>query len=295
MENLIGNTPLTLLETLSTAKARIYAKLEGNNPGGSVKDRPAWSMIQHALRTGLLQPDGQSRIIEPTSGNTGIALAMIAAKLQIPITLVMPENATPERVKAMRAYGADVILTPAEKTIEYSRLYAEQLAQQNNWYMPNQFANPQNPLYHYQTTGPEIWRDTRGKITHFVSAMGTTGTITGVGRYLKAQNPHIQVIGAQPDDNGGIPGIRKWSPDFVPAIFDPSVVDQTITVSRDEAIDMARHLARREGLLCGMSGGGAVKVAQKLLQTLPPSHPPALIVCIIPDRGDRYLSSDLFD
>jgi|GEM_PF-6804054 len=226
MENLIGNTPITLLETLSTDHAHLYAKLEGNNPGGSVKDRPAWSMIRHALRTGQLQADGQSRIIEPTSGNTGIALAMIAAKLNIPITLVMPENATPERVKTMRAYGADVILTPAEKTIEYSRLYAEQLAQQHQWFMPNQFANPQNPLYHYQTTGPEIWRNTHGQITHFVSAMGTTGTITGVGRYLKSLNPNIQIIGVQPDDKGGIPGIRKWSPQFMPAIYDPTVVDQ---------------------------------------------------------------------
>ncbi len=292
--HLIGNTPLLPLETLSDDKARLLVKLEGQNPGGSVKDRAAWGMIRNALAKGILVEGGKTRIVEATSGNTGIALAMIAAQKNIPITLFMPESATAERVKTMRAYGAEVILTPAEKTIEYSRTLAEEAARENHWFLINQFANPNNPLFHYQTTGPEIWRDTHAKITHFVSAMGTTGTITGTGRYLKQQNPDIQIIGAQPDEKGGIPGIRKWSPEFMPAIFDPSVVDQKITVTKEEAVEMTRYLARKEGIFCGMSGGGAVVAARKLMQSLPEKNTPALLLCILPDRGDRYLSSDLF-
>ncbi len=294
MVRLIGNTPILPVETLSGKKARLWVKLEGQNPGGSVKDRAAWGMIRNALKQGIISEGGSKRILEATSGNTGIALAMIAARKRIPITLFMPENATVERVKTMRAYGAEVVLTPAEKTIEYSRILAEETARENGDFLINQFANPNNPLFHFQTTGPEIWRDTRGAITHFVSAMGTTGTITGTGRYLKQQNPDIQIIGAQPDEKGGIPGIRKWSPEFMPAIFDPTVVDEKITVTKEEATEMARYLARKEGLFCGMSGGGAVAAAQKLIQKLPASAPPAFILCILPDRGERYLSSELF-
>ncbi len=294
MIRLIGNTPTLPLETLSNERARLLVKLEGQNPGGSVKDRAAWGMIRDALKQGIISEGGSKRILEATSGNTGIALAMIAARKRIPITLFMPENATVERVKTMRAYGAEVILTPAEKTIEYSRILAEETARENGDFLINQFANPNNPLFHFQTTGPEIWRDTRGAITHFVSAMGTTGTITGTGRYLKQQNPDIRIIGAQPDEKGGIPGIRKWSPEFMPAIFDPTVVDEKITVTKEEATEMARYLARKEGLFCGMSGGGAVAAARKLIQKLPATEKPALILCILPDRGERYLSSDIF-
>ncbi len=294
MIRLIGNTPTLPLETLSNERARLLVKLEGQNPGGSVKDRAAWGMIRDALKQGIISEGGSKRILEATSGNTGIALAMIAARKRIPITLFMPENATIERVKTMRAYGAEVVLTPAEKTIEYSRILAEETARENGDFLINQFANPNNPLFHFQTTGPEIWRDTRGAITHFVSAMGTTGTITGTGRYLKQQNPDIRIIGAQPDEKGGIPGIRKWSPEFMPAIFDPTVVDEKITVTQEEATEMARYLARKEGLFCGMSGGGAVAAARKLIQKLPATEKPALILCILPDRGERYLSSDIF-
>ena len=294
MIRLIGNTPTLPLETLSNERARLLVKLEGQNPGGSVKDRAAWGMIRDALKQGIISEGGSKRILEATSGNTGIALAMIAARKRIPITLFMPENATVERVKTMRAYGAEVILTPAEKTIEYSRILAEETARENGDFLINQFANPNNPLFHFQTTGPEIWRDTRGAITHFVSAMGTTGTITGTGRYLKQQNPDIRIIGAQPDEKGGIPGIRKWSPEFMPSIFDPTVVDEKITVTKEEATEMARYLARKEGLFCGMSGGGAVAAARKLIQKLPATEKPALILCILPDRGERYLSSDIF-
>ena len=294
MIRLIGNTPTLPLETLSNERARLLVKLEGQNPGGSVKDRAAWGMIRDALKQGIISEGGSKRILEATSGNTGIALAMIAARKRIPITLFMPENATVERVKTMRAYGAEVILTPAEKTIEYSRILAEETARENGDFLINQFANPNNPLFHFQTTGPEIWRDTRGAITHFVSAMGTTGTITGTGRYLKQQNPDIRIIGAQPDEKGGIPGIRKWSPEFMPAIFDPTVVDEKITVTKEEATEMARYLARKEGLFCGISGGGAVAAARKLIQKLPATEKPALILCILPDRGERYLSSDIF-
>ncbi len=291
-ETLIGNTPLLSLKTLSDKTAQLLVKLEGNNPGGSVKDRAAWSMIRAALQAGLIEAGGKKRIVEATSGNTGIALAMIAARLDIPITLFMPENATPERVKIMQAYGAEVVLTPAEKTIEYSRLQAEEMARSEGHLLVNQFGNPHNPDFHYHNTGPEIWRDTRGQITHFLSAMGTTGTITGCGRFLKEQNQNIQIIGVQPDEKGGIPGIRKWSPEFMPSIFDPSVIDQKITVSKEEAVDMSKYLARKEGVFCGLSGGGAVAAAKKLLKQLPqpPMEKPWLLVCILPDRGDRYLS-----
>ncbi len=291
-EALIGRTPLLALNSFSGRKARLLVKLEGNNPGGSVKDRAAWGMIRAALQAGLIKTGGKRRIVEATSGNTGIALAMIAARLNIPITLFMPENATPERVKIMQAYGAEVVLTPAKKTIEYSRMQAEEMARTEGHLLMNQFGNPHNPDFHYRTTGPEIWQDTRGKITHFLSAMGTTGTITGCGRFLKQQNKNIQIVGVQPDEQGGIPGIRKWSAAFVPTIFDPSVVDRKITVSREEAEVMSSYLARKEGVFCGLSGGGAVAAAKKLLMQLPepPAEKPWLLVCILPDRGDRYLS-----
>ncbi len=290
-EALVGKTPVFEIGSLSVPHARLLVKLEGNNPGGSVKDRAALGMIRGAIEQGLLKPGGKKRIIEATSGNTGIALAMIAARMNIPATLLMPEDATPERIKIMQAYGAEVVLTPAEKTIEHSRTLAEEMAKENGWLLINQFANPHNPDFHFRTTGPEIWHDTRGQITHFISAMGTTGTITGTGRYLKRQSNKIKIIGVQPDEAGGIPGIRKWSPEFLPEIFDPSVVDQKITVSKEEATDMARYLARREGLFCGISGGGAVAAAQKLMKTLDgQAEEPYLLLAILPDRGDRYLS-----
>lgn len=298
LEYLIGQTPLVEINARHIADIpytglRLLLKLEGQNPGGSVKDRAALGMIRGALEEGRLKANGKQRIVEATSGNTGIALAMIAARMDIPITLIMPENATPERVKTMQAYGAEIILTPAEKTIEYSREVAQKMAHENNWLLINQFDNPHNPQMHYHSTGPEIWKDTQGKITHFISAMGTTGTITGTGRYLKEQNPKIKIIGAQPDENGGIPGIRKWSTEWMPSIFDPKLVDEKITVSKEEALDMCNYLARREGIFCGTSSGGAVVAARKLMQKLPaPSkHQPYLILCILPDRGDRYLSS----
>ncbi len=245
--SLIGNTPLVDLSDLSDNPAvQIFGKLEGQNPGGSVKDRAALSMILGAWERGDL--DGKS-IVEATSGNTGIAMAMIAAKLHIPITLVMPENATPERIGTMRAYGAEVILTPAEKTIEYSRELAQRMEDSGEGYVQlNQFSNDDNWKAHYRTTGPEIWKDTDGEITHFVSSMGTTGTITGTGRYLREQSDSVQIIGVQPTDGSKIPGIRRWSPAFLPKIYDASVVHRKIDVSQDEAIKTMRILAREAGV-----------------------------------------------
>ncbi|NJC25414.1 cysteine synthase CysM [Neolewinella antarctica] len=287
--SLIGNTPLVDLSELQDNPAvKIYGKLEGQNPGGSVKDRAALSMILGARERGDL--DGGKAIVEATSGNTGIAMAMIAAKLHIPITLVMPENSTKERVQTMQAYGANVILTPAEKTIEYSRERAVEIAATGNFFLLNQFANDDNWKAHYRTTGPEIWRDTDGKVTHFVSSMGTTGTITGTGRYLHEQSADVRIVGVQPTDGSRIPGIRRWSPAFLPEIYDASVVDQKIDVSTDDAVTTMRRLAREAGVFAGMSSGGSTHAALKLAATLDEG----LIVCIICDRGDRYLSSGLY-
>jgi cysteine synthase B len=290
LEELIGNTPLIELEKIPTNKdVTIYCKLEGQNPGGSVKDRAALGMINGALERGDIKPG--DTLVEATSGNTGIALAMIAAIKGLQMKLLMPENATEERIKSMKAYGAEVILTPAEKTIEYSRELAEEMAEKHGYFQLNQFGNPDNYKMHEKTTGPEIWRDTDGKITHFVSAMGTTGTIMGVSRYLKSQNPDVQIIGTQPTEGSSIPGIRRWSPAFLPKIFEAYRVDRTIDVSQDEATEMARRMAKEEGIFAGMSSGGALTAALKLSEELDSG----VIVCITCDRGDRYLSSPLFD
>lgn len=287
--DLIGNTPLVELQNIPPNKnIGIYAKLESQNPGGSVKDRAAYNMIKSALDRGDIKEG--DRLVEATSGNTGIALSMIAQIMKLHMTLVMPENATQERIKAMKAYGAKVILTPAEKTIEYSRDLAEKMASQEDYYILNQFANPDNSRMHYLTTGPEIWKDTRGKISHFVSAMGTTGTIMGVSTYLKEQNPHITIIGTQPTDGSNIPGIRRWSPEFLPKIYEKDRVDQIIDVSEAEATAMTRRLAKEEGILAGMSSGGALHAALQLAATLDSG----IIVFIVCDQGDRYMSSDLF-
>lgn len=285
----IGNTPLVELTKMSPSKhVRIYAKLEGRNPGGSVKDRAAFGMITGAIERGELTKD--TVLIEPTSGNTGIALAMIAGIMDIPIELVMPESATRERVKTMEAYGAKVILTPGEKKMEGAIDYAHEKLAKGGYLMLNQFANSDNYLAHYRSTGPEIWKDTAGKITHFVSAMGTTGTIMGTSRYLKEQNSEVQIVGTQPTEGSDIPGIRRWPKEYLPKIFDPERVDHTIDVSREEATQTARRLAMEEGIFAGMSSGGAVAASLKLAETLTSG----LIVCIICDNGDRYLSSDLF-
>lgn len=288
--DLIGNTPLVEIRHLNPNPAvRIFAKLEGQNPGGSVKDRAALGMIKGALdRKEILPGD---RLVEATSGNTGIALAMIARQLGVHMTLIMPDNSTEERIKTMRAYGAEVILTPAARTIEYSRELAEEMAEQQGYRMLNQFANPDNYKMHYRTTGPEIWRDTEGKVTHFVSAMGTTGTIMGVSRYLKEQNPNITIVGTQPSEGSSIPGIRRWSPEFLPKIFEPKRVDRTVEVSTADATAMTRRLATEEGIFAGMSSGGALFAARKIAEEITEG----VIVHIVCDRGDRYLSSDLFD
>ncbi|MEM9918626.1 MAG: cysteine synthase CysM [Bacteroidota bacterium] len=288
--DLIGNTPLVQLSKIFNKPGiTVYGKLEGNNPGGSVKDRAAYGMIQGALDRGELQK-GQ-RLIEATSGNTGIALALIANQFGLDITLVMPDNATKERVQTMQAYGAEVLLTPAAKTIEYSREFAAEKVEKEGYFMLNQFGNDDNWGMHYKTTGPEIWRDTDHKVTHFVSSMGTTGTIMGVSRYLKEQRPEVQIVGVQPTDGSRIPGIRRWSPEFLPKIFQAERVDQIIDVSQEEARTMARRLAQEEAVFSGMSSGGAVTAATKLVEQL---EGEAVIVCIICDRGDRYLSSGLF-
>jgi cysteine synthase B len=290
LQDLIGNTPLVEIEQINPNKSvKIFGKLEGQNPGGSVKDRAAFNMILSALDRKEINIG--DRLVEATSGNTGIALAMVAGKLGISLTLIMPDGATPERVKTMKAYGAEVILTPAEQTIEYSRQLAEEMAATGDYHILNQFANPDNYKMHYKTTGPEIWRDTEGKITHFVSAMGTTGTIMGVSRYLKEQNPAVQIVGTQPTDGSRIPGIRRWSPEYLPKIYEPKRVDRIIDVSADEATQMTRRLASEEGILAGMSSGGAMTAALQVASEIDEG----VIVSIVCDRGDRYLSSDLFE
>jgi cysteine synthase B len=286
---LIGNTPLVELQHIPTNKnVPILGKLEGDNPGGSVKDRAAYGMIKGALDRGEIKRG--DKLVEATSGNTGIALAMIARVMGLNLTLIMPENSTRERVLAMEAYGAKVILTAKEKTIEYSRELAEKMAAEEGYYILNQFSNTDNYTAHYKTTGPEIWKDTNGTITHFVSAMGTTGTIMGVSRYMKEQNPNVQIIGTQPTDGSSIPGIRRWTPEFLPKIFDRERVDRIIDVSESEAREMTRRLAKEEGILAGMSSGGALTATLKIANEINSG----VIVFIICDRGDRYLSSDLF-
>ena len=289
LEQLIGNTPLVEWQHIPTnPKVKIFGKLEGNNPGGSVKDRAAYGMIKGALDRGDIQPG--DKLVEATSGNTGIALAMIAQLMGLDMTLIMPDNSTRERVLSMEAYGAKVILTPAAQTIEYSRTLAEEMATNEDYHLLNQFGNADNYGQHYRSTGPEIWKDTAGKVTHFVSAMGTTGTIMGVSRYLKEQNPDVQIVGTQPTDGSRIPGIRRWSPEFLPKIFERERVDRIVDVSQEEATAMTRRMAKEEGVLAGMSSGGALTAALKIASEIEEG----LIVHIVCDRGDRYLSSDLF-
>ncbi|TZF83889.1 cysteine synthase CysM [Pedobacter sp. BS3] len=284
--DVIGNTPLVELRKLSPKPSvKILAKLEGNNPGGSVKDRAALNMIKSAIARGDIKPG--TRLIEATSGNTGIALAMMARIYDLDIEIVLPANSTRERTLIMEAYGAKVTLLDG---IEACRDYAEEKAAEGGYYLLNQFANPDNYMAHYQTTGPEIWRDTKGTITHFVSAMGTTGTIMGCSMYLKEQNPGVQIVGCQPTEESSIPGIRRWPEEYLPKIFDSSRVDRVMDVSQAEATDVTRKLAKEEAIFAGMSSGGAASAAIKLAGELEQG----VIVFIVCDRGDRYLSSDLF-
>jgi cysteine synthase B len=293
IEDLVGNTPLVQLRRIPGEDAArrnnvILGKMEGNNPAGSVKDRPALSMIRHAEARGDIKPG--DTLIEATSGNTGIALAMAAAMRGYKMILVMPENLSLERRQSMAAYGAQIILTPKAGGMEYARDLAEQMQKEGKGLILDQFANPDNPRAHYETTGPEIWRDTEGKITHFVSAMGTTGTIMGVSQYLKEKNPAIQIVGAQPEEGSQIPGIRKWPEAYLPKIFDRSRVDQVENVSQAMAEQMARRMATEEGIFAGISAAGACEVALRLSRTTEN----ALIVFIVCDRGDRYLSTGVF-
>jgi cysteine synthase B len=289
LSELIGNTPLVELQHIPEKKTvKIYGKLEGNNPGGSVKDRAAFGMISEALLRGDIRKG--DKLVEATSGNTGIALAMIARLMGLEITLIMPDNSTRERVLAMEAYGAKVILTPAARTIEYSRELAEKMRDTEGYFMLDQFSNADNYGMHYKTTGPEIWRDTGGKITHFVSAMGTTGTIMGVSRFLKEKNPEIRIAGTQPTEGSCIPGIRRWSPEFLPRIFEASRVDLTLDVREEDARIYTKRMAKEEGILAGMSSGGALSAAMRIADEIDKG----VIVFIVCDRGDRYLSSDLF-
>jgi S-sulfo-L-cysteine synthase (O-acetyl-L-serine-dependent) len=288
--DLVGNTPLVELKKLNPNKnVTIYGKLEGNNPGGSVKDRAAYGMIKGALDRGEIK-EGMT-LIEATSGNTGIALAMIASLFNVPIELVMPEDATRERVLTMEAFGAKVILTPKAQSMEGAIDYANAQVAKGGYVMLNQFGNPDNPDMHYKTTGPEIWRDTDKKVTHFVSSMGTTGTIMGVSKFLKEANPDIQIVGCQPTDGSKIPGIRKWPEAYLPTIFDRSRIDRIIEIAEKDARVMAKKLAREEAIFSGMSSGGAAHAAIELAKELKEG----VIVFIVCDRGDRYLSSDLFD
>ncbi len=287
--DLVGNTPMVELRRINpNPKVRVFAKLEGNNPGGSVKDRPARSMILKAMERGTLKAG--MKLIEPTSGNTGIALAMIAAVSGFEMHLVMPESATAERVKTMRAYGAVVHLTPADLGMEGTIDYARAKVAQGGFMMLDQFSNPDNPAAHYETTGPEIWRDTDGQVTHFVSSMGTTGTIMGVSRFLKEKNPAIRIVGAQPTDGSCIPGIRRWPKEYLPTIYDKNRVDEILDVSQAQAEHWTRELSQKEGVFGGISSGGAVHCAMETAKRLQSG----LIVAIICDRGDRYLSGSVF-
>ena len=293
VEDFIGNTPLVFLQRIpgmENARSRnlLLAKLEGNNPAGSVKDRPAISMIRHAEARGRIKPG--DTLIEPTSGNTGIALAMAAAIRGYRLVLIMPEHLSAERRHTMRAFGAEIILTPQAGGMEAARDLAERMVREKKGTMLDQFANPDNPRVHYETTGPEIWRDTDGRLTHFVSSMGTTGTIMGCSRYFKEKNPKIQIIGCQPAEGSQIPGIRKWPEAYLPKIYERKRVDRVETVSQAEAEEMTRRLAREEGIFAGISSGGAMHVALRLSKEL--KH--AVIVTIICDRGDRYLSTGVF-
>ncbi|RZI65574.1 MAG: cysteine synthase CysM [Variovorax sp.] len=293
IEDAIGKTPLVALRRIDAAAndARgnvILGKLEGNNPAGSVKDRPALSMIKRAEERGEIKPG--DTLIEATSGNTGIALAMAAAIKGYRMVLIMPEDLSIERAQTMKAFGAELMLTPKSGGMEYARDLADQMVAQGKGRVLDQFANPDNPRIHYETTGPEIWDDTQGRITHFVSAMGTTGTITGVSRFLKEKNPAVQIVGAQPDDGSRIPGIRKWPEAYLPKIYEPSRVDQVVNVSQDNAEEMCRRLAREEGIFGGISAAGALCVALEIAKTVEN----ATIVFIVCDRGDRYLSTGVF-
>ena len=285
--DLVGNTPMVEIKKLSPNPAvRMFAKLEGNNPGGSVKDRPALNMIQSALERGDIQPG--TKLVEATIGNTGIALAMIARLFNLEIELVMPSSSTRERTLTMEAFGAKVTLL---ENIETCRDYAEEKGASGKYFLLNQFSNPDNYLAHYKTTGPEIWRDTDGGITHFVSSMGTTGTIMGTSRFLKEKDPAIQIIGCQPTEDSSIPGIRRWPKEYLPKIYDPSRVDRIMDISQQEAVHMTRQLAKTEAVFAGMSSGGAASAAIRLAQELSSG----VIVFIVCDRGDRYLSSNLFE
>jgi cysteine synthase B len=289
LEHFVGNTPLVRLKRLPGDTSNIVlAKLEGNNPAGSVKDRPALSMIRRAQERGQIKPG--DTLIEPTSGNTGIALAMAAAMMGYKMVLVMPEHLSIERRQTMAAFGAQIVLTPQTGGMETARDIAEKMRDEGKGIILDQFGNPDNPLAHYEGTGPEIWRDTEGRVTHFVSSMGTTGTIMGVSRYLKEQNPAVQIVGCQPTDGSQIPGIRKWPAAYLPKICDWSRVDRVIEVSQADAEDMTRQLAREEGIFAGVSSGGSVWAAL----TLSAEVKNAVIVCIICDRGDRYLSTGIF-
>ena len=287
---LVGNTPLVELKHIPVNKnVTIYAKLESFNPGGSVKDRAAYGMIKGAIDRGEIKEG--IKLIEATSGNTGIALALIASLFKVEIELVMPEDSTRERVLTMQAFGAKVILTPKERSMEGAIDYANEQLAKGGYLMLNQFANPDNAGMHYKTTGPEIWKDTNGTVTHFVSSMGTTGTIMGVSKYLKEQNPAIQIVGCQPTDGSRIPGIRKWPEAYLPKIFDRKRIDRIIELDEAEARSMTRRLVREEAIFAGMSSGGAVHAAIELSKELSSG----VIVCIVCDSGDRYLSSGLFD
>ena len=293
LEDYVGGTPLVRLKRLAGAAAEargnvVLVKLEGNNPAGSVKDRPALSMIRRAAQRGEIKPG--DTLIEATSGNTGIALAMAAAIGGYRLILVMPENLSVERRQTMRAFGAELILTPRDGGMELARDVAEGMRDEGKGVILDQFANPDNPLAHYEGTGPEIWRDTDGRVTHFVSSMGTTGTIVGVARYLKEQNPGICIVGCQPEDGSQIPGIRKWPEAYLPKIFDRTLVDRIESVSQGDAERMTRRLAREEGIFAGISSGGALVVALRLAEEVRD----ATIVSIVCDRGDRYLSTGVF-
>jgi cysteine synthase B len=293
IEDTVGNTPLVQLKRIPGADAArrnnvILGKMEGNNPAGSVKDRPALAMVKGAEERGLIKPG--DTLIEATSGNTGIALAMAASMRGYKMILLMPENLSLERRQSMAAYGAQIVLTPKKGGMEYARDLAEQMQKEGQGIILDQFANPDNPRSHYESTGPEIWRDTDGRITHFVSAMGTTGTIMGVSQYLKEQNSKIRIIGAQPDEGSQIPGIRKWPEEYLPKIYDKSKVDQVEQVSQAASEQMARRMAAEEGIFCGISSAGACEIALRISQTIEN----ATIVFIVCDRGDRYLSTGVF-